>query len=253
MTKARTLADNFAADINGITAGTGLSGGGTSGTVTLDVDTAVIQARVANVTDTEIGYLDGVTSALQTQLDAKIAKTLTTTTGDIIYASAANTPARLGIGSTDQILKVTDGVPVWATPSGGGKTWQQSATGSMTGASITVSSLTGQDIFVAWKDWSATDSANLSYRYNSNSSSIYRVQSSDAAGAQAKAWGDIGAADTSWSFLYIPAASSTIQVKTGISNLYPWSIKEPSAVTSIQFFPSAGTFDAGDYYVWELK
>jgi hypothetical protein len=47
---------------------------------------------------------------------AYIGKTLTTTTGDIIYASAANTPARLGIGTTDQILKVSGGVPVWATP-----------------------------------------------------------------------------------------------------------------------------------------
>ena len=42
-----------------------------------------------------------------------INNTLTTTTGDIIYASAANTPARLGIGSTDQVLKVSGGVPVW--------------------------------------------------------------------------------------------------------------------------------------------
>jgi len=46
-----------------------------------------------------------------------INNTLTTTTGDIIYASAANTPARLGIGSTDQVLKVTGGVPAWAAPS----------------------------------------------------------------------------------------------------------------------------------------
>ena len=53
----------------------------------------------------------------QTQSNANyIGKALTTTTGDMIYASAANTPARLGIGSTDQILKVSGGVPVWATP-----------------------------------------------------------------------------------------------------------------------------------------
>lgn len=44
-----------------------------------------------------------------------IAKTLTTTTGDIIYASAANTPARLGIGSTSQVLTVSGGVPTWTT------------------------------------------------------------------------------------------------------------------------------------------
>jgi hypothetical protein len=79
-------------------------------------DIASAAPAPAGVTSTELGYVDGVTSALQTQVDAKIAKTLTTTTGDIIYASGANTPARLGIGSTDQILKVTGGVPVWATP-----------------------------------------------------------------------------------------------------------------------------------------
>jgi hypothetical protein len=37
----------------------------------------------------------------------------------MIYASAANTPARLGIGSADQILKVSGGVPTWATVSTG--------------------------------------------------------------------------------------------------------------------------------------
>ena len=39
MTKARTNADNVTADIAGITASTGLTGGGTSGTVTLAIDT----------------------------------------------------------------------------------------------------------------------------------------------------------------------------------------------------------------------
>ena len=66
------------------------------------------------VTATEIGYVDGVTSAIQTQLDAKTAKSTLTTTGDIYYASSASTPARLGIGSTDQVLKVSGGVPTWA-------------------------------------------------------------------------------------------------------------------------------------------
>ena len=46
--------------------------------------------------------------------------TLTTTTGDIIYASGANTPARLAVGSTDDVLTVAGGVPTWAAPAGGG-------------------------------------------------------------------------------------------------------------------------------------
>ena len=39
-----------------------------------------------------------------------------TTTGDTIYSSSGSTPARLGIGSTGQVLTVAGGVPSWATP-----------------------------------------------------------------------------------------------------------------------------------------
>jgi hypothetical protein len=79
-------------------------------------DLANAGTALGAVTATELGYVDGVTSAIQTQIDAKTAKSTLTTTGDIYYASSASTPARLGIGSTDQILKVTGGVPAWATP-----------------------------------------------------------------------------------------------------------------------------------------
>ena len=43
-----------------------------------------------------------------------------TTAGDIAYATAAGTPARLGIGSSAQVLTVASGVPSWATPAGAG-------------------------------------------------------------------------------------------------------------------------------------
>jgi hypothetical protein len=39
-----------------------------------------------------------------------------TTTGDTIYSSSGSTPARLGIGSTGQVLTVSGGLPTWATP-----------------------------------------------------------------------------------------------------------------------------------------
>jgi len=77
------------------------------------------QAVVSGVDDTEIGYLNGVTSAIQTQLDAKTAKSTLSTTGDIYYASSANTPARLGIGSAGNVLTVASGIPSWAAPSSG--------------------------------------------------------------------------------------------------------------------------------------
>jgi hypothetical protein len=42
-----------------------------------------------------------------------------TTTADIIYSSSGSTPARLGIGSTADVLTVAGGVPTWAAPAGG--------------------------------------------------------------------------------------------------------------------------------------
>lgn len=43
----------------------------------------------------------------------------TYTTGDILYASATNTLAKLGIGSTGQVLTVSGGIPAWEAASGG--------------------------------------------------------------------------------------------------------------------------------------
>ncbi len=68
-----------------------------------------------------------------------IGKDVITTTGDLIYASAANTPARLGIGSTDQVLKVSGGVPVWSTISSGAVSQIQSSN-STTSQSISSTS-----------------------------------------------------------------------------------------------------------------
>jgi hypothetical protein len=55
-------------------------------------------------------------SDVYTQAQANAAfinDSLLTTTGDIIYASGTSTPARLGIGSTNQVLKVSGGLPAW--------------------------------------------------------------------------------------------------------------------------------------------
>ena len=39
-----------------------------------------------------------------------------TTKGDLIYENALLAPARLAIGTTGQVLTVSGGLPVWATP-----------------------------------------------------------------------------------------------------------------------------------------
>lgn len=66
----------------------------------------------ATTTATEIGYVNGVTSAIQTQINTKLPTTITTT-GDIIYSSSGTTAGHLAIGASTQVLGVASGIPAW--------------------------------------------------------------------------------------------------------------------------------------------
>ena len=71
-------------------------------------------------TATELNYVDGVTSAIQTQLDGKVDESLFDTKGDILVASADNTPAKLAAGTNGYLLTAnsaaTNGVEWAAAP-----------------------------------------------------------------------------------------------------------------------------------------
>ena len=108
MTRARTNADNVTADIAGITAGTGITGGGTSGTVT-------------------------ITNSMATAFDTK---------GDLIGATGADTFSKLAVGANGTVLTAASGEATglqWATPSSGSMTLL--STTSLTGSTTTVSSI----------------------------------------------------------------------------------------------------------------
>ena len=79
---AAWVASGATGDIEGVTAGTGISGGGTSGTVT-------------------------VTNSMATAI---------TTNGDLIYGTGSGTFTRRAIGSTGNVLTVAGGIPTWAAP-----------------------------------------------------------------------------------------------------------------------------------------
>ena len=64
-----------------------------------------------------------------------------TTTGDMVYSSSGSTPARLGIGSSAQVLTVAGGIPSWATPAAGGGMTLISTTAITATASVDLTSI----------------------------------------------------------------------------------------------------------------
>ena len=102
-----------------------------------------------------------------------------TTTGDTIYSSSGSTPARLGIGSTGNVLTVAGGVPTWAAPAAGGGMTLIQETVAAADASITFGSIPGTykqlQLIITGLVQSTTGVFGL--RFNNSSSSIYTTAS----------------------------------------------------------------------------
>jgi hypothetical protein len=97
-----------------------------------------------------------------------------TTTGDTYYASAAATPARLGIGSTGNVLTVSGGVPVWSAPASGSMTELASGSLSSTSVSLTSISAAYQNlVLVIYSPTWATANDDLAIRVNNDTGSNY--------------------------------------------------------------------------------
>ena len=123
---AAWVASGATGDIEGVTAGVGISGGGTSGTVTITNDMA----------------------------------TTITASGDIVVGTGSGTYDNLPIGTTGQILTADTTVSPykvkWATPAGGGKVLQVVQAVSTTSTSIATSTLTDTTITATITPTSAT-------------------------------------------------------------------------------------------------
>ena len=130
-------------DIEGVTAGTGISGGGTSGTVT-------------------------ITNSMATAIDAK---------GDLVAGTGADTFARLAVGANDTVLTAASGEATglkWATPSSGSMT--QLATGSFSGTVLTLSSISTdyKDLRLVIQDWYFATDNNIFVQFNNVTTANYQ-------------------------------------------------------------------------------
>ena len=182
-----------------------------------------------------------------------------TTTGDTIYSSSGSTPARLGIGTTGQVLTVAAGLPAWATPALGGD-WTQAATGSMTGTSITINSLSGKRYFVMLKQWSHNTGASnrgTIVRLNGDSGSNYWSPANNAGLTSISP--NLLSTDSTYApsegfFIDLAASNAAFKPIYGLhtaSNNAGGMYNSTSAITSITIaLDGSGSFDAGTYYVW---
>lgn len=209
------------------------------------VDTSLVDLKggttgqiLSKATDTDMDF----TWVAQDDSNA-IQNALLTTTGDIIYASAANTPARLAAGTSGYVLTAAGAgvAPAWAAAVSSNLTLAQIATGTFSGTSVTISSLSTYDTIIlamTGVTW-ATGDDNIRVRINSVTGSSY-VKNGYAVGS-----GGVrsGVNQTGTSFALQDSAN---QVRTDASNNYFYIFTNCKAagftsVTATGFYNGSGT------------
>lgn len=231
-----------------------------------------------------------VDTQMKTNADAATQKSTLTTKGDIYAATAASTPARLAVGTNDQVL-VADSTTAtglkWATPTAAGKNYTAVNAGgtALTGAtSITVSGISAKDdIQVLIVDASSANASSFfSFTFNSDTTAKYNYAGMYGVSESTEANFDFGNGEntiggTSYPFgrmsqsatsridggLRISGANSSgvkvISATNGVvsqnqiqARVYATQgwYSGTSAISSITITSSTGNFDGGTIYVF---
>jgi len=146
-----TWINNDQGDITNVAVTSPITGGGSSGSVTIGINDATTSVKgsvqLSDSTSTTSSVLAATPTAVKSAYDladGAIAKTTVTTAGDIIYRNAT-VPTRLGIGTAGQVLTVNSGAtaPQWSTTSPGGLTLLSTTTFNNSVSNYTVSGISG--------------------------------------------------------------------------------------------------------------
>lgn len=192
--------------------------------------------------------------------------------GDLITATAADTPARLAVGTNGQTLVADSSTATglaWSTPSAGGGMTLISTT-TLSGSSISLTSIPGtyKNLVVVVRNYKpATNGEYLIGQFNTDTGTTYRdvTASADAVGAADRAnmtvsfeaSNSVSNSTQNWTIYDYANATAYKQAeaiswntnKTTTANMnfihrnHLWY--NTAAITSIQLKPSAGNFTSG--------
>ena len=213
---------------------------------------------------------------------AGIAKTIVDAKGDLIAATAADTVARLAVGTNDQVL-IADSTTAtglkWGTPSAGGLTLLSTTTLSGSSTSITgISSSYTNLLVVVQEAYASADEVGIYLRFNTDTGSTYFRSYLRAYDTAVE-----GSHDANPGLIYLGFSTSTTTAKrktnslinimnytsagskytnattiTGLnstSNVSFWSQGNytGSAISSIQFTLASGTWSGGTVLLYGAK
>jgi hypothetical protein len=203
-----------------------------------------------------------------------------TTTGDTIYSSSGSTPARLGIGTAGQVLKVNSGAtaPEWGT-AGAADDFQLINAGgtALTGATtITVSGISSKNKLMIYvmNASSVNASYGLSMRFNSDSGANYTypfiyLGAGGSGSAQSLTDSEITVGESGnnatnrLTFVAEIQGTNATGIKPfnltsgGADGGTTWQVRAingfysgTSAISSVSIISNSGNFDAGTVYVY---
>jgi hypothetical protein len=222
-----------------------------------------------------------IDSTLKTQIDAQIPDSLLTTKGDLIAATGASTPARLGVGANNTVLVADSAESTgmkWAVPASGSRTLLSTTT--LTGASVTISSISQsyKDLYIVIKNFlPADDGRNLRVRMNADATAnrhadVYSYGDTSVSTFGGTEWAIINTMDNAVTqnicVLTIPeyANTTTWKVANGFSisndttttTSYKYKIanfayNQTTAISSLYFSPNVGNMTSGTVLIYGVN